>query len=97
LDVFDRLASIALVPEPVEILGGLAELNDEVAGQVLGLDFAALFPPEADEGGLVVAHDDAGVGAADEVAPFLGGICPHARFHVFLQGAKLRGDDSKMI
>ena len=35
-------------------------------GQVLRLDVAPLFPPEAEEGGLVRAHDDAGVGAADE-------------------------------
>jgi hypothetical protein len=34
------------------------------AGQVLGLGLAALFPPEAEQGCLVVAHDDAGVGAA---------------------------------
>jgi len=68
LDVFDGLPGIALVPEPVEILGGLAELNDEVAGQVLRLDFAALFPPQAEQRGLIVAHDDPGIGAADELA-----------------------------
>jgi hypothetical protein len=66
MDVFHGLAGIALVPEPVEILGGLAELDDEVAGEILGLGPAALFPPEAEQGGLVVAHDDPGVGAADE-------------------------------
>ena len=53
---------------PIEGLGHDAELDDEVAGKVLRLDLAALFPPEAEQGGLVVAHDDAGVGAADEVA-----------------------------
>ena len=37
------------------------------AGQVLGLGLAALFPPEAQQGRLVGAHDDVGVGAADEV------------------------------
>jgi transposase len=63
-----RSGGIALVPEPVEIFSGLAELDDEVAGEVLGLDFAALLAPEAEQGGLVVAHDDPGVGAADEVA-----------------------------
>ena len=69
MHVFNGLAGIALVPQPVEILGGLAELDDEVAGQVLGLGFATLFPPEAEQGGLVVAHDDAGIGAADEGSP----------------------------
>ena len=53
---------------PIERLGHDPELDDEVGGQVLGLDLAALFPPEAEQGGLVVAHDDPGVGAADEAA-----------------------------
>jgi hypothetical protein len=69
LDVFDGLAGIALVPEPVEIFGDPAELDDEVAGQVLRLGLAALFPPEAEQGRLVVAHDDASVGPADEGSP----------------------------
>jgi hypothetical protein len=46
---------------PIERLGHQAELDDEIAGQVLGLGLAALFPPEAEQGGLVVAHDDAGM------------------------------------
>jgi hypothetical protein len=46
-----------------------AKLNDEVAGEVLWLDLAAFLPPEAEEGGFVGAHDDAGVRAADETAP----------------------------
>ena len=69
LDVCDDLTGIALVPAPVEVLGDEAELDDEVAGEVLGLDLAALFSPKAKQGGLVVAHDDPGVGAADEVPP----------------------------
>jgi hypothetical protein len=28
---------------PIEVLGGQAELDDEVTGEVLGLDLAALF------------------------------------------------------
>jgi len=43
-------------------------LDDKVAGEVLGLAFAALFPPEALQDHLVIAHDDPGVRAADEVA-----------------------------
>jgi hypothetical protein len=50
-------------------LSGSVTSDDQVGGQVLGLDFAALFPPEAEQGGLVVAHDDAGVGPANEAAP----------------------------
>ena len=37
------------------------ELDDEVAGEVLRLGLAALLPPEAEQGGFVVAHDDPGV------------------------------------
>ena len=68
LDRADHLAGIALVPVPVELLGDTAELDDQVAGQVLGLGLAPLLPPEPEQGGLVVAHDDPGVRAADEGA-----------------------------
>ena len=51
---------------PVERLGGDAELDDEIVAQVLGFDFAALFPPQADQRRLVGAHNDPGVRAADE-------------------------------
>ena len=68
LDVGDDLPGIGLVPAPVEVLGDDAELDDEVAGQVLRLDFAALFPPQPQQGGLVIAHDDPGVRAADEAS-----------------------------
>ena len=68
LDVCDDLPGIGLVPAPIKLLGGEAELHDQVAGQVLRLDFAALFPPQPQQGGLVVAHDDPGVRAADEGA-----------------------------
>jgi len=62
---------MAFVPVPVEVLGHRAELDDQVAGQVLGFGLAALFPPQPDQGRLVVAHDDPGVRAADEAAPIL--------------------------
>ena len=67
LDVRDDLTGIGLVPAPVQLLGGQAELDDEVAGQVLRLDLAAFFPPKPEERRLIVAHDDSGVrAAADE-------------------------------
>ena len=66
LDVRDGLPGIALVPAPVEVLGDEPELDDQIAGQVLRLDLAALLPPQPDQGGFVVAHDDPGVRAADE-------------------------------
>jgi hypothetical protein len=39
---------------PVEGFGDHPELDNEVAGEVLGLDLAALLPPEAEQGSLVV-------------------------------------------
>ncbi len=66
LHLGDDLAGVALVPVPVEVLGHGAELDDQVGREVFGLDFAALFPPQPQQGGLVVAHDDPGVRAADK-------------------------------
>ena len=63
-----RRPRIALVPGAIEVLGGGPELDDEVAGQVLRLGLAAFLAPEADQGGLIVAHDDPGVRAANEGA-----------------------------
>ena len=36
LDVADDPSGIALIPAPVERLGGDAELDDEIVGEVLG-------------------------------------------------------------
>ena len=66
LDVFDGPSGIALEPRPIERLGRHAQLHDEIARQVLRLDLAAFFAPKAKQGRLIRAHDDAGVGAADE-------------------------------
>jgi hypothetical protein len=52
----------------VELLSHNPQLDDEIAGEVLGLSFATLLPPEAKQGTFVFAHDDAGVGTTDEVA-----------------------------
>src|SRR5262249_50869575 len=59
---------IGFIPAPVQVLSGRPKLNQEVPREVLRLDLTALFPPEAQEGGFVSAHDDPGVGAADKVA-----------------------------
>ena len=61
LNLGDNLAGVALVPAPVELLGDAAELDDQVAGQVFGLGLAPFLPPEPEQGGLVIAHDDPGV------------------------------------
>jgi hypothetical protein len=68
LDVGDHLPAIGLVPAPIEILGGDAELNYEIAGQVLRLDFSPFLLPQPDQRLLVAPHDDPGIRAADETA-----------------------------
>ena len=57
LDLREHLPGIAFVPKAIEGLGGEAELDDKVAREILRLDFAALFAPQADEGHLIIAHD----------------------------------------
>jgi hypothetical protein len=68
LDVGDHLPGIGLIPAAIEVLGGDPELNYEIAGQVLRLDLSPLLPPKPEESTLIIAHDDPGIRAADEVA-----------------------------
>jgi hypothetical protein len=82
LDIADHLAAIGLVPAAIKVLGGDPELDHEIARQVLWLDFPALLPPQSDERLLITAHNDPGVGAADEGAPPANGSFPHGIFHV---------------
>jgi hypothetical protein len=69
LDVGDPSSSVALVPGAVELLGGGPKLHDEVPGQVLRLGLTTFLPPEPHQSGFIGAHDDPGVGAADEGTP----------------------------
>jgi len=50
VDVGYRLAGIALIPVSIEGLGCEAELDNEIGGEVFGLDLPALFSPEAHKG-----------------------------------------------
>ena len=68
LNAFNGLPGIAFVPEPIEVLGHEAELDDEVAGEVLRLGLAPFLPPEAHQRCFVAAHYDPGVRPADERA-----------------------------
>src|SRR5262249_60711312 len=88
LDIFDHLPGRALVPSSIEVFGREPELDDEIAGEVLGLDLAPFFAPEAEQSGLIAAHDDLDVRAANEVAAayFMSGfrgIIKHCVFRVF--------------
>jgi hypothetical protein len=45
LDIGNAPAGIALVPGTIELLGRLAELHNEITGQVLRLGLAAFLAP----------------------------------------------------
>jgi len=45
LHIINDLAGIALIPAPVQVLSRKPELDDEIAGQILRLDLAALLMP----------------------------------------------------
>ena len=57
---------LASIPAPVEVFGHHPELNDEIAREILRLNFPALLLPEAEECSFILPHDDSGVGAADK-------------------------------
>jgi hypothetical protein len=64
------MAGVELIPAAVEVLGDQAELDDQDARQVERSLLSALFSPEPQQGLLVLAHDDSGIGAAYEVHTF---------------------------
>ena len=74
LDIGNDLTGISLVPAPVQVLGGEAQLDDQIAREVLRLDFPAFFPPQPEERSFIIAHDDPGIRAADEVAAAFFGV-----------------------
>ena len=63
LDVRNHLARIGLVPAPIKLLRHHPELDDEIAGQVLRFDLAALFAPEPQQRLLIITHNDPGIRA----------------------------------
>jgi hypothetical protein len=81
LHALNGATGIALVPLPIKVLGDTSELHQQNVGKILRLDFAALFPAQADQGRFIVAHDNAGVRAADEGAALGIFLYPQMRFH----------------
>jgi len=61
LNILEGLAGVALEPVPIKVLGSYTELDNEVSGQVLWFQLASLLPPEAQQGSLILAHDDPGI------------------------------------
>ena len=57
LHVRNDLPGIGLVPAAVQLLGNGAELDNEVAGEILRLGLAAFLAPKPEQRRLVVAHE----------------------------------------
>jgi hypothetical protein len=68
LHVLDGASGITFIPAAVEVLGDDPKLDDQVVGQLLGYDLAALLPPQPNERGFVLAHDNARIRPADKAA-----------------------------
>ena len=103
LHISEDLSGIGLIPAPVQVLSRNTKLDDEIARQVFWLDLAPFFLPEPEQGGFIVAHDDPGVRAADEIAAGALKLFPHGRFHSFFSTKMLpirwstgRGTNSAM-
>ena len=95
LHAFNGLPGIALVPMPVESLSRQPELDDEVAGKVLRLDFPPLLSPQTNEGRFFSAHYHPGIRSPDKAAP--GGRIEYPydlSFHVTLSGSESSGSCS---
>jgi hypothetical protein len=68
LNVDHAATGVALVPVTVQVLGRGPKLDDQIARQVLRPDFATFLLPKPDQGGLVIAQDDAGIRASDKIS-----------------------------
>ena len=68
LHIGDNFAGLRLVPAPVQVLSGQAQLDRQIPRQILGLNLAPLLPPKPQQRTLIIAHNDPGVGAADEAS-----------------------------
>jgi hypothetical protein len=99
LDRGQHLARIAFEPVAVEGLGHNAELDDEIAGEVLWLNLSALFSPKSKQGGLIVAHYGSGVRTADErpTIPGLEGWKPICRHESSSQTTKRKTSLSMLL
>ena len=82
LDVRDPVAGVEFVPAAVEVFGDEAELDDQNGRQVGVAASPRFLLPEPQQGFLVLAHDDAGIRAADEVTPIE--ICVALGIWIFL-------------
>ena len=69
LDIGDHLPGIGLVPAPIEVLGRQPRVGRSGCPTNPRARPLPLLPPQPHQGCLILAHDDPGVRAADEIAP----------------------------
>ena len=67
LNIRNDLAGVGFIPAPIEVFGYDAELDDEITGQVLRFDLAALFAPEPQQCRLIITHDNPSIRPSDKV------------------------------
>jgi hypothetical protein len=88
LDVRDAVVRVLFIPATVEVFSDQAELNDQDARQVQSRRLAPFFAPQAMKRLFVLAHDGAGIRAADEVtsvASYCGGAVKAAHSSAFTE------------
>jgi hypothetical protein len=68
LDLTHPMARVEFVPAAIEVLGDQAELDDQDAREVGSGRLASFLLPELQQGLLILAHNNPGVRAADELA-----------------------------
>ena len=84
LHVRNDLPGIGLVPAAVELLGNGAELDNEVAGEILRLGLAAFLAPKLEQSNLVLAQNNPGIRAANESTANRLVFQAHDRLHIKL-------------
>jgi hypothetical protein len=69
LDVGDNLAGLGLVPPPIQVFRDEAQLDCQFPRKILRRRLATLFPPKPQERTHIIAHNEPGVGTANETPP----------------------------
>jgi hypothetical protein len=66
LTVDDVLPRVPLIPADVEVFRRLAQLDQQVAREILRLRLSPFLLPQSQQGGFIIAHDDKCVRATDK-------------------------------
>jgi hypothetical protein len=75
LDISEGVPGIHLIPASVQVLRHDTKLDYEIGRKVLRFGLTPLLSPEPVESCFIIARNDAGVRAADEIAAAFLGVC----------------------